>query len=58
MSNFKEITNLETALAEIDYLYQEGCIFTKEEVRRIKVVSSILKQITEDLPKFNQVKED
>ena len=58
----KELNRLEKVIAEIDYIYQEGCIFTKRDVIRLNGLVKCLDLIVKDLknPKlqmyFNQVR--
>ena len=58
----KELDRMEKVISEIDYIYQEGCIFTKRDVVRLKGLVKCLELIVGDLdnPKlqiyFNQVR--
>ena len=49
-----EIEQLETAIAALDYIQNEGVMFTSDEVRRLEHLSRWLDEEIETIWRFNR----
>lgn len=52
----KELETINTALQNIDYLYQEGVLFNTAEIKTLTLISEQLEGIVSDIRDYTDLK--